>query len=299
MWVEFKATKPDNYKEWEKYIKTTLFNKTYKLVLSEPIELNVETEWTESAGADIAKKVNQIFNSKAIKIFAGGKGSMHAPTDSWTQKTTEIGKPLSIKLKFRIYSRIVSETNNKQQSYMDMLQFLILICAPRKVYSVANNAIDPLIAAAQRSKEFFQRLKADNAVVKNEKGETIEDPGEKASETEKQEYRTLKEIGASKERSEILKSYNTDKTDKNFFSEILGVARYNYTLQLKSKIFNFDPEKDENREMDWYIKSFNWKPSTEIRYVNDLAYPLWVDFELNLETCCSWPKSWIEKILIS
>lgn len=291
MWVEFElSSAPDYEEQWDKNgIIPKNLDKTWRVVLTEPIEFKAETEWTESAGAEMAKKINQIFNSKAIKIFAGNKGSMHAPTDEWTQKTTEKGVPFSAKLKFRIYKKnnVVVETNNYTQNYLDMIRFLTLVCAPRQKYSVADNAIEPLIAAARNSKLFFQNLKSKKSSEEDEK---------EKNENEKTETEKRREEEINKQRSIIgnLENYKTEKT--GLFDQLrnnLTSARYNYTLYLKSKIF---VKSDDNA--DWYVKSFNWKPSTEMLIIANQPEPLWVDFEVDLETCCSWPREWINNVTI-
>ena len=295
MWVEFElSTNSQGEPQWDKNgIIPDNLNKTWRVVLTEPIEFKAETEWTESAGAEIAKKINQIFNSKAIKIFAGNKGSTHAPTDEWTQKTTEKGVPFSAKLKFRIYKKnnVAVETNNYTQNYLDMIKFLTLVCAPRKKYSVANNAIDPLIAAARNSKLFFQNLKSKKS---NEEDEKEKNENEKTG-TEKRREEEISKQGTV---IGYLENYKADKSKNGLFAQLrnnLTSARYNYTLYLKSKIFNKD-RADDN--CDWYVKSFNWKPSTEMLIIANQPEPLWVDFEVDLETCCSWPKEWIDNITI-
>ena len=293
MWVEFELSSATDYEErWDKngIIPENLV-KTWRVVLTEPIEFKAETEWTESAGAEMAKKINQIFNSKAIKIFAGNKGSMHAPTDEWTQMTTEKGVPFSAKLKFRIYKKnnVAVETNNYTQNYLDMIRFLTLVCAPRQKYSIANAAIDPLIDAARNSKLFFQNLKSKKSSEEDEEGKNEKTGTEKRREEEISKQGTV--IG-------YLKNYKADKSENGLFAQLrnnLTSARYNYTLYLKSKIFNKN-QADDN--CDWYVKSFNWKPSTEMYVIANQPEPLWVDFEVDLETCCSWPKEWINNITI-
>jgi hypothetical protein len=271
-------------------LEDALLYKNFSLVLQEPLEFQIETDWTESAGAEIAKRVNQIFNPKAIKAFAGEYGKSHAPNDNWTQKTTEIGKPLSTKLKFRIYDTTYDEPNNKNQTYSEMIRFLTLTCSPRVQYALTSNAVEPLIAAAKNSKDFFSQLKS---ATKPEK--KAEEPGIINSISS---YFSGKNKTASLNETEedggtILNNISAGvKTFKNIVSNTLSKSvRYNYTLRIESAILNSN--EVNNLEPDWYIKSFNWTPSTEIVTKDNRPYPLWIDFDVDVETCIVWPSEMI------
>jgi hypothetical protein len=268
LWAKFSVynnTEDDWYP-----LKSALLNKEYSIILSEPIELQIETDWTETGGAEISKKVNQIFNPKAIRALAGENANAHAPNDEWTQKTTEMGKPLSTKLKFRIYDSSYDEPNNKNQSYIEMIQFLTIVCAPRKRYSLTTNVLDPLINAAQKSKEFFNDLKKASS-----------------SKTENEETGVL---------NNIVSGVNAvSATIKN---QLLSMTRYNYTIRLDSNILKSEMitvNEGEELHPDWYIKSFNWMPSTEMIFKDSAPFPLWVDFDIDVETCIVWPKELFNK----
>ncbi len=290
LWVRFYVY--NNGSNFQNPLPNDLLNKTFSVVLSEPIEIQVETDWTESGGAEIAKKVNQIFNPKAIRALAGNNANAHAPNDEWTQKTTEMGKPLNAKLKFRIYDKTYTktkngqETNNINQTYSEMIRFLTLVCAPRIKYSLTTNAIDPLIGAAKSSKEFFKKLR--NASSKN------------AVDEDSDEFKSKPTAEQDKEKSNsvlnsIVAGINAVKNDIE--STLVSETRYNYTIGLESNILLSEKSDKLILKPDWYIKSFNWLPSTEMLIKNDKPFPLWVDFDIDLETCMVWPKELIHKFI--
>ena len=273
LWAKFSVYNKTE-SEWHP-LRDDLYKKEYSVILTEPIELQIETDWTETGGAQIAKKVNQIFNPKAIRALAADNANSHAPTDEWTQKTTEMGKPLTAKLKFRIYDKDYFteeniESNCKNQTYMDVIKFLTIVCAPRVQYALASNVIDPLINTAQKSREFFNDLKTSQGKVKENNGEKP----------------VLDTIVAGV-------TAVKDTIEKQF----LSMVRYNYTIKLESNILKCEvPEGAEGLIPDWYIKSFNWTPSTEMVVKDDnVPYPLWVDFDIDLETCIVWPTELFNK----
>ena len=291
LWARFYVY--NNGSNFQNPLPNDLLNKTFSVVLSEPIELQIETDWTESGGAEIAKKVNQIFNPKAIRALAGNNANAHAPNDEWTQKTTEMGEPLNAKLKFRIYDRTYTknspETNNINQTYSEMINFLTLVCAPRIKYSLTENVIQPLVGAARNSKEFFAKLK--NASSKN----TINEDSD--------EFKSKPPMEQEKEKSNsimnsIVSGINAVKNTLE--DQLLTKTRYNYTIGLESNILLSEKTKDDALLCpDWYIKSFNWLPSTEMLMKNNnpFPFPLWVDFDIDLETCMVWPKELIHKFV--
>lgn len=283
LWVRFSLSNADDNDDISGCTMPPALNKPYYLVLSEPLEIKVETEWTETGGAEIAKKVNQIFNSKAIKAFAGAKANSHAPNENWSQKTTEIGKPLSVKLKFRIYDVSYTETNNQSQTYSEMIYFLTVACAPRRTYNIGGNMLEPLIDAANNSRKFFTDLKARKKAKEEKEKENEQDTDGK---------------GILDDIIESVRLFG-EAAKKN-----LADVRYNYTLNLESEILNSD-NYGELRP-DWYIKSFTWTPSTEItlekamkgKHEVMLPMPLWVDFEVDLETCIVWPQELLSANLV-
>ena len=76
--------------------------------LLEPVTFEIGTQWKASGGAAIANKINELFNSNLIKIVAGQNAQSSTPTDEWTQKITEIGQPIPMRMKFRVYHQIAN-----------------------------------------------------------------------------------------------------------------------------------------------------------------------------------------------
>jgi len=301
IWI---ADKTLNSKSDSKF-STDELNKNFYIVLSEPLELQIETEWKESGGAEIAKQLDKIFNSKAIKALAGSKASNHAPNNEWSQKTTEIGKPLSTQLKCRIYAHDcgLGLPKNCNYTYYELIHFLLFICAPRHKYSLTSNVVQPIIDAAQNSKKFFKELKESKDMSDEKLLEKYEDEANAIREKLKRESggrgeikdeEVAEELRSKKESSGIIGGLTT--IAEKIWKAVSDDVRYNFTLHLESNLFT-DKMKDHEVLTDWFIKSFSCTPSTEMVWYYNVPMPLWVDFEISLETCTVWPMEVIESKL--
>lgn len=252
--------------------------------LIEPVTFEIGTQWKASGGAAIANKINELFNSNLIKIIAGESAQSSTPTDEWTQKITEIGQPIPMRMKFRVYHESANEMGNRtlwidengrehkswSLSYQDFIRFFTVICAPAEQYTIANGTLGPLMKAALNAKR----------------------AGQKAKEA----YDTKSNNGENMVSASLAALYEMAGT----FAASAGLngvsngPRMNYTLMIK-KIGNFTFP----REIDWIVKNFTWTPSTQFTLDDKhIPQPLWVDFEVDLETNFAPSNAFVPKMFI-
>lgn len=259
------------------------YNNDWTVNLLEPVTFEIGTQWKASGGAAIANKINELFNSNLIKIVAGQNAQSSTPTDEWTQKITEIGQPIPMRMKFRVYHQSANEMGNQTHwkddngkeiksslSYQDFIRFFTVICAPAEQYTVGNGTIGPLMKAAIN--------------VKN------------AGEAAKEAYDKTSNNGENMVSASLAALHKT----LEYFSSSAGLngvsngPRMNYTLMFK-KIGSFTIPQ----EIDWIVKNFTWTPSTQFTLdEKNIPQPLWVDFEVDLETNFAPSNAFVPKMFI-
>ena len=259
------------------------YNNDWTVNLLEPVTFEIGTQWKASGGAAIANKINELFNSNLIKIIAGQNAQSSTPTDEWTQKITEIGQPIPMRMKFRVYHQSANEMGNqalwiddngkefkRSLSYQDFIRFFTVICAPAEQYTVGNGTIGPLMKAAINAKNIGEEAKEAYDKTSNN-GENMVSASLAAL------YKTLESFSSS--------------------AGLNGVSngpRMNYTLMFK-KIGSFTIPQ----EIDWIVKNFTWTPSTQFTLDDkNIPQPLWVDFEVDLETNFAPSNAFVPKMFI-
>ena len=259
------------------------YNNDWTVNLLEPVTFEIGTQWKASGGAAIANKINELFNSNLIKIIAGQNAQSSTPTDEWTQKITEIGQPIPMRMKFRVYHQSSNEMGNqtlwiddngkefkRSLSYQDFIRFFTVICAPAEQYTVGNGTIGPLMKAAINAKNIGEKAKEAYDKTSNN-GENMVSASLAAL------YKTLESFSSS--------------------AGLNGVSngpRMNYTLMFK-KIGSFTIPQ----EIDWIVKNFTWTPSTQFTLDDkNIPQPLWVDFEVDLETNFAPSNAFVPKMFI-
>ena len=259
------------------------YNNDWAVNLLEPVTFEIGTQWKASGGAAIANKINELFNSNLIKIIAGQNAQSSTPTDEWTQKITEIGQPIPMRMKFRVYHQSANEMGNqtlwiddngkefkRSLSYQDFIRFFTVICAPAEQYTVGNGTIGPLMKAAINAKNIGEEAKEAYDKTSNN-GENMVSASLAAL------YKTLESFSSS--------------------AGLNGVSngpRMNYTLMFK-KIGSFTIPQ----EIDWIVKNFTWTPSTQFTLDDkNIPQPLWVDFEVDLETNFAPSNAFVPKMFI-
>lgn len=259
------------------------YNNDWTVNLLEPVTFEIGTQWKASGGAAIANKINELFNSNLIKIIAGQNAQSSTPTDEWTQKITEIGQPIPMRMKFRVYHQSANEMGNqtlwiddngkefkRSLSYQDFIRFFTVICAPAEQYTVGNGTIGPLMKAAINAKNIGDKAKEAYDKTSNN-GENMVSASLAAL------YKTLESFSSS--------------------AGLNGVSngpRMNYTIMFK-KIGSFAIPQ----EIDWIVKNFTWTPSAQFTLDDkNIPQPLWVDFEVDLETNFAPSNAFVPKMFI-
>lgn len=251
----------------------------WTVTLKEPITFTVSTNWKTSGGASIANKLNELFNSNLVKMLAGETAMAGTPTDEWTQKITEIGQPIGMNLKFRIYNDAAGEINSKTThemydndtpTYTDLIKYFTVICAPAEQYTLITQTLDPIINAAKKAIEAGEQAKAIEKTASNE-------------------GRNAVSAGLS-----ALSAYGEALLNTAGINSVLTGPRMNYTLQFK-KVGSFTfPDA-----IDWIVTSFTWTPSTQVTIgIDGIPQPLWVDFEISVETNFAPSNAFVPKMFI-
>jgi hypothetical protein len=251
----------------------------WTVTLKEPITFTVSTKWKNSGGASIANKLNDLFNSDLIKMLGGEAAMAGTPTDAWTQKITEIGEPIGMNLKFRVYNDAAGEINsqtthetydNDSPTYKDLIKYFTVICAPAEQYTLVSQTLGPVIAAAKKAVENGQRAK-DTYDAASKNGQNPVSAAVKA-----------------------LSAYGGGMLNQAGVNSVLTGPRMNYTLQFK-KVGSFTfPDA-----IDWIVTSFTWTPSTPVTFGDDdIPQPLWVDFDISVETNFAPSNAFVPKMFI-
>lgn len=274
----------ERHKDWVPLYEE--YQNDWTVNLIESVTFEIGTQWKASGGAAIANKINEMFNSNLIKIIAGENAQSSTPTDEWTQKITEIGQPIPMRLKFRVYHETademstqmlyLSDENGKEHkgdklTYRDFIRFFTVICAPAEPYTVAKGTLGPLMKAAASAKQAGRKAKdAYDTTSKN--GENM--------------------VSASLSALHALGEYFTKASGLNGVS---NGPRMNYTIMFK-KIGSFTIPA----EIDWIVKSFTWTPSTPfVMDEKNVPQPLWVDFDVDVETNFAPSNAFVPKMFIS
>lgn len=252
---------------------------SYVVTLSEPVSFDINTKWKKSGGASIATKLNDLFNSNLIKMLSGDGAWSGTPTDSWTQMITEIGDPIGMKMKFRVYHEQAQEHNSynrpeeigKNHSYKDLIKFFTIICAPPVQYTLAEATIQPLLKAAAAAKDVGNKAKAAYDANKQTDGKD-----------------TVVKAGLAA----LNVAWDQVKGQAGL-ADVRKGPRMNYTLTI-SKIGNLSFPW----EMDWLVKSFTWTPSRQMTIVNGVPEPLWVDFDVDIETTFAPSNAFVSRMFV-
>lgn len=289
-----------------------LINESFTGIMLENLSLNFQTDWNDAGGAILGKKIESIVNSKFVKMLAGQSDHGFTPficSDAWTQqKVSGDAKPVIVQLKFKAYNYNRMGCTN----YNDVIRFLIHICSPLKsttgnnkmkigddIASTLNDAAaggaNILNDVAEGYKTFMRGYNTDRA--KDEKEQGI--------------INTANNMFAAGVK-------NLVETADNSFNKILtttsnGKNNGNFTVNfaLSNKIFDREISsdikkagKDENyyttvkNDIDWIVKTFNFKPSRQFQMINDVPKPLWIDFDLTLETRYSLSNKYVYNVIV-
>ena len=282
----------------------------------ENISLDLSTPWTEAGGAQIGKKIAGYTNSKFIKIFAGQSNEGFQPficSDAWTQqKMGGDASPIKISLKFKAYNKDRLGCTN----YNDIIKFLLQICSPMKSASYITNAegkIEEQFGSEGIGEQAVDNIKrAKNGLVENA-GDII-NAGKNFMDLQKNTEDTSAKGRIEQAVATINDTYMTivsktsnGKNNANFtVTFTLGNISNSSPNANKIKTTTLDTiQIDDNGKtgiqhnpIDWIITSFNFKPSTEFFWneKESMPKPLWIDFDLSLETRLALSNKYIYRL---
>lgn len=235
------------------------------IVTSEPITWGIETSWKDGAAASVAGKINELMTNKFVRMMSGPELFTPVATDSWSQQVVEKGSPISIKLKFRAYYHPEGTPGTEyatcSESYVKVFRLLTYMTAPPKEYSLSTATIGVVANVAS------------NLVNTGEKiGKAVDNRPEDTNFFEATAKYTLAAVA--------------EAGGLNMPSDGSAAQRGQYTFKLKTNDFGCD-------QLDWIVKGFTMTPSTQFAASKEdrsenikikAPMPLWVDFEVDLET---------------
>lgn len=288
-------------------------------IMLENLSLNFQTNWGDAGGAVIGKKIESFVNSKFIKFLAGQSVAGFQPficSDAWTQqKMSGDAQPIQVQLKFRAYNLDRMGCTN----YNDIILFLTHICSPVKSSSSSNNPPN----RGGLGDDIASTLKNTVAGAGNIVGTIVESGktfvagySNQVGEGETAEQvagRKNKFAAAAKSLVETADSTYNKIVSKTGAGKNNGNFTVDFTLGDKINKINkknlYVNSKNENAEIvtseiniDWIVKSFSFTPSRQFQMVKEqgisVPKPLWINFDLTLETRLSLSNRYIYNVLI-
>lgn len=277
-------------------------------IMLENLSLNFQTSWSDAGGAVLGKKIESLVNSKFLSMLAGQSDNGFRPficSDAWTQqKVSGESQPVKVQLKFKAYNLNKMGCTN----YNDILRFLIHICSPLKSATGKN---DPNVnlgthifntlgdAAAGGSNLIGEAIGAATTFMNGDKS-SVAAIAKNLVETVDSSY------------NKILSSTGNGKNNANFtvlltigdLNDDNGTARkINSNSKFKSKYLDTNhKETSADFKLDWIITNFTFHPSMQFEMVKEsggtFPKPLWMDFEVSLETRLSLSNKYVYQTII-
>lgn len=305
-----------NFQSFWKFPKITGF----KGIMLENISLDFSTPWSDAGGAQIGKKIAGYVNSKFIKAFASiNKDQGFQPficSDAWTQqKVAGDASPLKMTLKFRAFNEEVHGCTN----YNEVIKFLIHICSPIKSATGLNknneaeaawmkeHGFDEVLGNEQGiGTQAFKNLSAAAGGI-SEGINTLTSAGKSFIDTfngKDKNNSKLKKVVDSLAKtmqnaySNVVATTSSGKNNANFtvsfsiMDKIYSNVNITTTGLTKSGIITFP--------IDWIITGFTFTPSTQFEFdeIEEIPMPLWVNFDLTLETRLSLSNKYIYNLMM-
>lgn len=285
-------------------------------IMLENLSLNFQTNWSDAGGAVIGKKIDSLVNSKFVKMLAGQSDTGFQPficSDAWTQqKMGGEAQPVQVQLKFRAYNLDRMGCTN----YNDIILFLTHICSPVKSSSSSNNpanrgglgddiasTLNNTVAGAsnivgtivESGKTFVAGYS--NQVGEGETAEQVAERKNKFASAAKSLVET-----ADSTYNKIVSKTGAGKNNGNFTVDFtLGDKINKKNLYVNTMNENAERVTSEIN-IDWIVKSFSFTPSRQFQMVKEqgisVPKPLWINFDLSLETRLSLSNRYIYNVLI-
>lgn len=279
-------------------------NSGFNGIMTENLALNFQTNWSDAGGAVLGKKIEGYANSKFIKMLAGQSDNGFKPficSDAWTQqKVSGDAQPIKLTLKFKAYNTNRFGCTN----YNDILRFLILICSPLKSSTAANNPFNKQIgddladtlndAVAGGGKIVGTAIEAVKTFGSGDKS-SISNVAKTFVETIDTTYKKLvAETGSGKNNGNFTVLFGLGDVGQGNKNTAKIIKRYIDTDMPEDKRYSLN--------IDWIITNFNFKPSRQFEMVEEggvkLPKPLWMDFEVSLETRLSLSNRYVYDVIV-
>lgn len=293
--------------------------KSFTGIMTENLSLNFQTSWSDAGGAILGKKIDSFVNSKFIKMLAGQSDAGFMPficSDAWTQqKVSGEAQPVKVQLKFKAYNEDKLQCTN----YNDILRFLIHICSPIKSATGKNEKNDPnsiyagpvpeaglgtqlagtLNNAAAGGGKLINTAVAAGKSLASSEWNSIAQGLKNVVETADRTYNTIvAETGNGKN--------NGNFTVNLSLGDLIGLYEGSSKIHersIEANVLSTDgPDKgkkvSKDYNIDWIITNFSFTPSRQFQMVNGLPKPLWMSFDLSLETRLSLSNKYVYNILM-
>ena len=287
-------------------------NEGFQGIMLEDLSLSFQTPWSNAGGAVLGDKIESFLNSSIVKFLAGQSDHGFSPficSDAWTQqKVNGDAQPIKVQLKFRAYNdNRIGCTN-----YNDVLRFLIHICSPLKSSNKKNNPNE--LDVGNYFGNTLNDVVAGGANLFGKGVDAIGDIGGSLFDNGKKVLSNVPKLFNEESRAEAQNAIGyfakdvvqtADKVYDGLLKETAnGKNNGNFTVEFKlgNKINKCEVAESEKYLIDWIISSFSFKPSRQFEMVSEnkkkYPKPLWMDFDLSLETRLSLSNKYVYKTLI-
>lgn len=293
-------------------------------IMLENLSIDFNIPWGDAAGAVIGEKVEKAINNKLFSILAGQSDKGYQPfiaSDAWTQmKVKGESEPIKISLKFKAYNVDRLQCTN----YNDIIRFLIHITSP--IYSAGPNGdtnpgvfgqvTDRLTNSIYGIKNLGGVAKgglsnafaAGKDFIKAIGNDSINDAlvaGAKIVDTADAIYKTIIQNGSSgKNNGNFTVNFSIGDISKNDIknpntNEVINPdAKINRRYIETNQMLSNGSVENRHINIDWIVKSFTFTPSKQFEMINGLPKPLWMNFDLSLETRLSLSNRYVYDILL-
>ena len=313
------------YQNNKRYWRLSKINKIsdmpgFEGIMLEDLSINFQTAWGDAGGAVLGSTLAKYLNSKFFKFLAGVSDNGFQPficSDAWTQqKVNGDAQPIKVQLKFKAFKDDKLGCTN----YNDILKFLIHICSPLKSTTIENNPkiLDENGKETEKHEQLSDQLFTNLDNTLNGAGNLVDaggniingvvQAGKKIISSE-----NFQEVAAGLSRivntvnsvyTETISSVAGGKNNANFTVNFrLGNTSNNSNYENASKINSTIDKSNANdtlniMKIDWIINSFTFKPSRQFVFEDNIPKPLWMDFDVSLETRFSLSNRYVYEILM-
>ena len=289
-------------------------------IMLEDLSLNFQTNWGNAGGAVLGDKIASLVNSKFVKMLAGQSDHGFTPficSDAWTQqKVSGEAQPIKVQIKFKAYN----DSRMGCTNYNDVLRFLIHICSPLKssnqknnpneqnigdyTADTINNAVEGAANIWNQGESALQEVGGSlfghgKDIAKNIPKLLDKEGRQAAAHSIGQTTKDIIDV-ADKTYNSLVKTTANGKNNGNF---TVNFSLSNKIVDVNHKYKNQDESTiSASNSLDWIITNFNFKPSRQFEMVKEggkeYPKPLWMDFDVSLETRLSLSNKYVYDTLI-